>query len=290
MILSSFFGQTLRMKTFEFRKNGNNITSDFTHITNLRLYQRAKINFTTQTNIINNEMNSIPLSNIKQTKKIKNQPPNSHTKSNTPKINNNTNTNTNPKQSKPQTKTNSTPHTEFRLYGNTSKKNVSDPTAVEFLFLGTGAANPTPRRSCSGLLLRIADEAILFDCGEGIAYNAQKLRENLSDLKTIILTHNHGDHLFGLPTFLRYFWDKYPNNKLKIIGTAPVAEWIYHSFEICELSKYYPNFSVEELSYPIQNLTPPLPFPVNSLVPDSGQNTWLWYDVFPIPYDHFIRL
>jgi hypothetical protein len=166
----------------------------------------------------------------------------------------------------------------FKLFAADKDTKISDKTAVEFLFLGTGAANPTPRRSCSGLLLRMANHSILFDCGEGVLYNVQRLREDLSDLNTIILTHNHGDHLFGLPTFLNYYWDKYPNNKLQIIGSAPVADWIYHSFEMCELSKYYSNFKVIELSYPIERQISPMPFPVTCSIPFDGQNSWCMYD------------
>lgn len=68
--------------------------------------------------------------------------------------------------------------------------------------LGSGAALPTGNRRCSAQVLNINGFKLLLDCAEGtqdrIRYNHLKLQS----LSTIIISHLHGDHFFGLPGLL----------------------------------------------------------------------------------------
>lgn len=68
--------------------------------------------------------------------------------------------------------------------------------------LGSGAALPTGARRCSAQVLNINGFKLLIDCAEGtqdrIRYNHLKLQS----IGTIIISHLHGDHFFGLPGLL----------------------------------------------------------------------------------------
>ena len=68
--------------------------------------------------------------------------------------------------------------------------------------LGSGAALPIGARRCSAQVLNIAGFKLLIDCAEAtqdrIRYNHLKLQS----LNTIIISHLHGDHFFGLPGLL----------------------------------------------------------------------------------------
>lgn len=68
--------------------------------------------------------------------------------------------------------------------------------------LGSGAALPTGTRRCSAQVVNINGFKLLVDCAEGtqdrIRYNHLKLQS----LSTIIISHLHGDHFFGLPGLL----------------------------------------------------------------------------------------
>ena len=74
---------------------------------------------------------------------------------------------------------------------------------VEVLLLGTGATKPLPHRALAAMWLQVGGRGLLFDCGEGTQVSAQRYGASLYKLDNLLLTHYHGDHLFGLPGLLQ---------------------------------------------------------------------------------------
>lgn len=72
----------------------------------------------------------------------------------------------------------------------------------EVTILGTSGALPAYGRHCSGVFLRTEHEDVLIDCGEGTQMQLRSLGLNLGRTSTILITHLHGDHYFGLPGLL----------------------------------------------------------------------------------------
>jgi ribonuclease Z len=72
---------------------------------------------------------------------------------------------------------------------------------MRFTFLGTSAGTPTISRNVTALALAIEDhrEWYLVDCGEGTQHRILKSHYSSAKLKTIFITHVHGDHCYGLP-------------------------------------------------------------------------------------------
>ena len=70
---------------------------------------------------------------------------------------------------------------------------------MNILFLGTGSPFPTKERNVTSIAIQLGSEVVLFDCGEGT--QRQMLHTNVSFMKIsmIIISHMHGDHIFGLP-------------------------------------------------------------------------------------------
>jgi len=71
-------------------------------------------------------------------------------------------------------------------------------------FLGTSAGKPTRERNVSGLALSFEQESgwHLFDCGEGTQRQIMLSGLSLGKLRSVFVTHLHGDHYFGLPGLL----------------------------------------------------------------------------------------
>ncbi|MFT5889505.1 MAG: ribonuclease Z [Zhongshania sp.] len=72
---------------------------------------------------------------------------------------------------------------------------------MRFTFLGTSAGTPTALRNVTALAVAIEDmrDWYLFDCGEGTQHRVLKSRYSSAKLKTVFITHVHGDHCYGLP-------------------------------------------------------------------------------------------
>ena len=68
--------------------------------------------------------------------------------------------------------------------------------------LGSGAALPTGRRRCSAQVVNINGFKCLIDCGEGTQDRVRQMRVKLQSISTIVISHLHGDHFFGLPGLL----------------------------------------------------------------------------------------
>ncbi|MEO1958229.1 MAG: ribonuclease Z [Nautiliaceae bacterium] len=69
---------------------------------------------------------------------------------------------------------------------------------MKFTFLGTSAGKPTKKRNVSALAFEIGSSWYLFDCGEATQHQLLKTNYSLYKLKSIFITHLHGDHIFGL--------------------------------------------------------------------------------------------
>ena len=75
---------------------------------------------------------------------------------------------------------------------------------LSVVFLGTGGAVPSARRSTASVLVSRGGERLLFDCGEGTQRQMQKSL-GLVQVDEIYLTHFHADHFLGLPGLLKTY-------------------------------------------------------------------------------------
>lgn len=65
--------------------------------------------------------------------------------------------------------------------------------------LGCGSAKPTTRHQPSSQLLELHGKYYMIDCGEGVQVMMQRLGLAMLKVGHIFISHNHGDHVFGLP-------------------------------------------------------------------------------------------
>lgn len=68
--------------------------------------------------------------------------------------------------------------------------------------LGSGAALPTGRRRCAAQMLNIGGFKMLIDCAEGTQDRIRQHHIKLQSISTVLISHLHGDHFFGLAGLL----------------------------------------------------------------------------------------
>jgi ribonuclease Z len=73
---------------------------------------------------------------------------------------------------------------------------------AEIIFLGTGGSVATPTRDNTSLLLRSGEDFVLVDCPGSLIQKLGKLNLDPRRVRTILLTHVHPDHVYGLPSFI----------------------------------------------------------------------------------------
>lgn len=71
--------------------------------------------------------------------------------------------------------------------------------------LGKYSPFPPSYGACSGYLIRVGEDYILLDCGNGILSRMQEFIE-IKDLSALLLTHHHPDHKADI-NVLRHAWE-----------------------------------------------------------------------------------
>lgn len=91
---------------------------------------------------------------------------------------------------------------------------------MEIIFLGTSEATPTAEKNQTAVLLKYNNETILVDCGEGTQRQLKIAKLNPCKITKILITHWHGDHVFGLPGLIQTLALNNYNKVLHIYGPS----------------------------------------------------------------------
>jgi ribonuclease Z len=99
---------------------------------------------------------------------------------------------------------------------------------MEVTLLGTSCSIPTKERNTAGYFLKLKNEGLLFDCGEGIQRQFKKANLKLPKITAIFLTHWHGDHVLGLPGMLQTLSGVDPPKPITIYGPKGSKKYFEH--------------------------------------------------------------
>ncbi len=130
---------------------------------------------------------------------------------------------------------------------------------IEAILLGTGTSQGVPVIGCgcpvcqsdeqkdkrlrSSLLLKINGKNFVIDAGPD--FRQQMLRENVKNLRAILLTHEHADHIFGLDDIRSYNWlQKHPTD---IYTEKRVQKALKRIFDYVFAENKYPGIPLMEL-------------------------------------------
>jgi ribonuclease Z len=73
---------------------------------------------------------------------------------------------------------------------------------TEISFLGTGGSVATVERDNTSFLIKHSKNHVLIDCPGSIVQKVKKLNVEPADIQTILVTHIHPDHVYGLPSLI----------------------------------------------------------------------------------------
>lgn len=106
---------------------------------------------------------------------------------------------------------------------------------MELIFLGTGAGMPSSRRNVTSMALRFTarkSQFWLIDCGEATQHQIMGTSLKLSKLEKVLITHLHGDHLFGLPGLLTSRSHQGVNSPLTLYGPVGLKAFVDTAMKI----------------------------------------------------------
>lgn len=98
--------------------------------------------------------------------------------------------------------------------------------ALELQILGSNSAAFAHSRHHTSQLLRIQEKYFLIDCGEGTQMLIKKHKIKLSRINTILISHLHGDHYYGLIGLLSTLHLYGRKTELKVYGPPGLKEII----------------------------------------------------------------
>ena len=129
---------------------------------------------------------------------------------------------------------------------------IPTPTPLRLTFLGTGTSQGVPVIGCdcavccsidprdarlrTSAMVEVGDKRFIIDAGPD--FRQQMLRENISHITAILLTHKHKDHIGGLDDVRALNFVDYPDaiHTVHIYGTKDGCECVRKDFDyaFCE--------------------------------------------------------
>ena len=97
--------------------------------------------------------------------------------------------------------------------------------------LGTSAAGPVPGRWASGQYFRTPKTGFLIDAGEGTQISLQRNGIGWGAIDVILISHMHGDHIYGLPGLLTSWALNQRTTPLTIIGPSNLQPFLETVFK-----------------------------------------------------------
>lgn len=88
----------------------------------------------------------------------------------------------------------------------------------ELIILGSAASIPDLEHDNSHMMIQTGDGYVMIDCGTAPMLRLEWLGIPSREIKDIILTHFHPDHISGLPLFLMSMWLEGRSEPLRLYG------------------------------------------------------------------------
>ena len=118
--------------------------------------------------------------------------------------------------------------------------------SLSLQIIGSNSAAFAHNRHQTSQLLKIQDQTILIDCGEGTQLLLKKNQAKVSKINIIVISHLHGDHYYGLIGLISTLHLFGRQKELKLIGPPGLADIITLQLRYSETSL---NFKVDFIEW-----------------------------------------
>ncbi|MET4578123.1 MBL fold metallo-hydrolase [Ottowia thiooxydans] len=97
---------------------------------------------------------------------------------------------------------------------------------MKIWLLGTGTPTPSLRRMCSGYLVQLNNQYIVFDHGFGAHHRLLELGIKPTQISHLFISHHHYDHMGDYPRLLLTRWDQGAGKipELEVYAPAPLRQ------------------------------------------------------------------
>lgn len=102
---------------------------------------------------------------------------------------------------------------------------------IKFTILGSSAGMPQANRVNSGYVLDINGALYQFDCGGGVSSAFRRADFDPLDVKSIIISHTHPDHISDLPLFIQMQYLASRKESINIYLPSEIIETIENYFQ-----------------------------------------------------------
>lgn len=110
----------------------------------------------------------------------------------------------------------------------------------ELQILGAGSAIPTKHRAASSQLLKYGGNLILIDCAEGTQMLLQQYNISPMRINTVLISHLHGDHYFGLIGLMNTMHLQGRTKALQLFGPPQLIDVLRLQLIVSETNLRYP--------------------------------------------------
>jgi ribonuclease Z len=146
----------------------------------------------------------------------------------------------------------------------------------ELTILGTSSSQPAFGRFPSCHILQCGNNLYMIDCGEGSQMQLSRFHIKRSKIKTVFISHLHGDHIYGLPGVITSFMHFNRQEPLTIIGPYGIRFYIeaslqaskallgfdldIHEYDAAIHQQMYTDEKIDVLSIPLLHNIPTMGF------------------------------
>lgn len=123
---------------------------------------------------------------------------------------------------------------------------------ADLIVLGSAASVPDADHDTVSLVLRARAGSVLIDCGGSPLYKLARMGIDMEEVRAVILTHHHADHIYGLPMLVQGLWLGGRETPLPIYGPQQALDRAEKLLELFELAVREEMFSLEWQPIPLR--------------------------------------